>query len=167
MAKFLKDIPVEGKVVGFREDTVFGGSLLFPRRELRILLIVRNEILKVDQSISFVRPGGQGNILGTLIDDFKVDEKLNVKGKISYQIDVSSMMPRDFKKLLNDVKHLAGTANWEKIHVNDRAALRAFLGRIISPHGGEINLKVSVGKRIKYLIYKEEGWVGSADIYLY
>ncbi len=159
MSDRLKDIPLEGKVVRIKEDTVWGG---FGRQNMRITLIIKNEIFGVNQHVSFVRPGEGGDILTTLINDFKDGKEINVKGRISYSL----YNPGGSKELSKNVKHLKDTTDWKKISEDDKKALKVLLGMRIAPYWGEMVLEVSVENKVKYLICADEGTVAGADIYL-
>lgn len=165
----LKEIPLDGKVTGFKEDTVWGGGAFASRRDLRTMLIIKNEILGLNHYVAFVRSGQPGDILSALINDFKTGQELKVKGKISYYLgDPMALFGAqgDFKKVIKRVKYLAKVTDWQQISEDDKTALREFLSRIIAPYSGEVHFNILLGDKVKYVIYADEWTIGSADIFL-
>ncbi|MFH1780557.1 MAG: hypothetical protein ABH841_00905 [Candidatus Nealsonbacteria bacterium] len=176
MAKIFKDIPIDGRVVSIREDTVGGGSFLFPRRELRTTLFIKNEAVGIKQPVSFIRPTQQGNILSTLINDFKEGKNIRITGKVSYflihplfQVTVFGKkvgLPKETQKFVDVAAHLVGTKDWKLISESDRKVLGEFACSGAAVFSETNCLRVSVdGEEAKYTIRVIEKRTG-ADIYL-
>lgn len=176
MDGILKDIPLEGKIASIGEDTVAGGSLIFPTRNLRITLYFKNEILRVRQDICFTRSLESGDILGSLINDFKDGKELRIKGKVSYFLvhPIANMrgpffkkigMPKEYEGFIKNVAHLAGSTDWKQISREDRDALDEFLNRCPLIFAERNNLQVLIDGKARYAIGTDKNHA-DADIFL-
>lgn len=165
----LNDMPLEGKVVGIVDDAVGAG---FGQLNLRTQLIIKNEYLGERQQVEFIRPGQPGDILTALINDFKADKEIKIKGTVSYDnLDNLTFAHTDKsrKELLKRVKRLAGTVDWGQVTEDEKNILADFLSIIIIPGWGyaEMRLVVSVEDKAKYLIFAGAHSFNGARLYLY
>lgn len=191
MDKILRDIPVEGKITNIGEDTVQGGSGFAPRLNLRITLYFENEILGVEQAIWFVRPGEPKGILGNLIDDYRADKELRIKGKMSYLlihplVNMTGVlfppwpfimtrrsrcfpykaagMP-DAQNYVDKVVHLVGTIDWKLISEVDKKALDGFLNNCPLAFAENNDLDISVDGKNRYVVCTSKNHGAIAAIY--
>lgn len=182
MDGILKDIPLEGKIMEIGEDTVEAGNLFFPRRDLRITLYVENEILGLRQRIFFIRSVELGNILSSLLNDFKDGEELRIRGRVSYFLihpldDILANkrlliyffkkqgLPKEYKGFIEKVAHLVEITAWEQISKNDKDALGDFFKHCPLVFAEHNDLQALVGGKVRYAITTDKNR-SSANIFL-
>lgn len=168
MRVVLRDVPFKGKVIAIGEDTVDGS---FGRLELRTKLVVKNESLGVKQSVAFKRPGGgKGEVLTTLIEDFKANKEIIIKGKVSYSFHNEMFMgDKDLRESFRQVNKLVGKdSSWKQSWSRkEKELLGDFLSRIIIPIFGAVFLEVLVDGKVKYSIWSGEKDYGGVKISLH
>lgn len=163
--EMIEGMPLEGKIMGFSEDSITVSS---GRRDLRITLVARNEFLGKSMSIPFIRGGDRGNILTSLIDDFKIRKNFHIKGIISYPLHkpsfFNSKKDKELRMLCGDLRCLLGIKDWNSISLLSKEKLKEYISNDnIWPI--EINTKVFIDDEPRYLIIlpKERGELALFD----